>query len=326
MRLFHIEKQFANWRHAMIDNASENVNSIFEQPWWLDIVAKDKWKEITVVEGDVIVGRFPIIMNNGSIELPVLTQTCGIWIKEEEKKVGNEHLSYEAKIINSLLEQLPKYKNFKVAIDSKRSYFLPFIWKGYKVVPRVSYRICDLSNLEDTYKNFSKTVKKNIKSAQKKVVVSREADIDVLWNIMNKTFEAQGRKYPVPKDILEKIVTESENRECGCMLTAIDQQGNVHACSYFVYDKNVFYYLISGADPKYRSSGAQSLILWEAIQYAAEVSQVFDFEGSMIEGIETFFRRFGGEPVVYYEIQKQPLLREILEILKPKVKLLLGYK
>lgn len=310
----------------MHNKESDCANSIFEQPWWLDIVANEKWEEVVVMDNEEVVGRFPFCINNGHIEMPVLTQTCGIWVKKSDNKTGNEHLSQEKKIIDSLIDQLPKHKTFKIALDSSREYFLPYLWKGYKVTPRVSYRINNLENLEKIYGNFSKTVKKNIKSAQKKVVISNEANTEILLDIMDKTFAAQGRKYPVSKELVKKIVNECEKRKKGRMFTATDEEGNVHACSYFVYDENVFYYLISGSDAKFRSSGAQSLIIWEAIQYASEVSKVFDFEGSMIEGIETFFRRFGGEPVVYYEIQRQSMIQEILELFKPRIKKMLGYK
>lgn len=309
----------------MNNNISPYTNNLFEQPWWLDIVAQNKWREAVVKEEDEIVGRFPYYFHDGKIELPTLTQTCGMWIRNKEQSV-NDALSREKKIIEGLLEQLPDFKSFKVALDSSREYFLPFLWKGFRVSPRVSYRIKDLSNIDQVYADFSKTVKKNIKSAQKKVKVVTQSDVEVLLNIMDKTFAAQGRKYPISKDIVRNIVAECDKRGNGKMYTAIDEQGNVHACSYFVFDDEVFYYLIAGSDAQYRSSGAQTLILWEAIRYAAEKSKIFDFEGSMVEGIETFFRRFGGEPVVYYEIRKQGVFGEVYEALKPKIKNILGYK
>lgn len=309
----------------MGNKISPYTNNLFEQPWWLDIVAQNEWQEVIVKEGEEVVGRLPFYLHDGKIELPTLTQTCGIWIQNKEQAV-NDALSREKKIIDDVLEQLPKYKSFKVSFDTTRNYFLPFLWKGFRVSPRVSYRLNDLTDINQVYANFSKTVKKNVKSAQKKVKIVTDSDVEVLLEIMDKTFAVQGRKYPISKDIVRKIVVECDKRGNGKMYTAIDEQGNVHACSYFVYDERVFYYLIAGSDSEYRSSGAQTLILWEAIQYAAKVSKIFDFEGSMVEGIETFFRRFGGEPTVYYEVRKQGMFGEIFEILKPRIKKVLGYK
>jgi len=68
------------------------------------------------------------------------------------------------------------------------------------------------------------------------------------------------------------------------------------------------------------------LLIHESIKFASTVSRAFDFEGSMIEGIETFFRRFGCEPAVYYEISKKSFLGEVKDLLKPRIKRLIGYK
>lgn len=311
----------------MKNDESFYVNSIFEQPWWLNAVAENHWSEVFYKKNDEIVGRLPFCFYGGkTIAMPPLTQTCGCWIKPVVSTVGNEHLSYQKEILDGLMEQLPQHHSLKIHLDTNIQYFLPFIWKGYQVIPKVSYRITNLEDLESIYQNFSKTVKKNIKSATKKVRIKEETSLNVLMDMMEKTFAVQGRKYPISRNIIEKIILAAEEHASGKMYIAIDSEEHVHACSYFVFDENVFYYLISGADPNYRTSGAQTLILWRAIQEAAKYSKHFDFEGSMVEGIETFFRRFGGKPVIYYEISKQSVTNEIKDVLKPRVKRLLGYK
>lgn len=180
--------------------------------------------------------------------------------------------------------------------------------------------------MNEVYDNFDKTAKKNIRSAQKKIQIKDNLDVQVMINMLRITFKSQNRHNPLSEKLIFEIDKACKRYSAGKFLTAVDNDGNIHACSYFVYDKNVFYYLLGGSDPKYRTSGAQSLILWEAIQYASTVSKKFDFEGSMIEGIEKFFRQFGGSPTIYYQITKIPFVSEIFELLKPKIKKIIGYK
>ena len=71
-----------------------------------------------------------------------------------------------------------------------------------------------------------------------------------------------------------------------------------------VWDDYTAYYLIGGADPELRNSGASSLLLWEAIQFAAQVSRTFDFEGSMLKPVERFFRAFGAIQQPYMQVKK----------------------
>ena len=309
---------------------TEYANSVFEQPWWLDIVAKNSWREICLEENGQIKARLPYVYKKSAlgydIQMPKLTQTLGIWTANAGKDQGNKHLAEQKDIINQILNQLPRARNIRICLDTHCSYIIPYHWNGFTITPFCSYRINDLSDTDKVYANFAKVVKKNIKSARNKVIIHDEVDVDQLYGILEMTFKNQNRKYPISKQLIQEIVSECEKRNAGKMLSAIDENGNVHASPYFVYDKNVCYYLISGSNPEFRSSGAQTLILWEGIQFAAKVSKAFDFEGSMIEGIETFFRAFGGEFIINYEIKKLSVLGQFLDLLKPRIKKILGYK
>lgn len=312
-----------------MDDVTKYANNIFEQPWWLNTVAKNQWKDLTIVENNEIIARWPIVSKKKilyrSITMPQLTQTLGIWIKPGHN-AELDTLSRLKQIISELLNKIPSASYFKVRLDSSFKYFLPFHWRGYSIKPLVTYKISDLGNLDQVFSNFDKSTKRKIISAGKKLAIKEDLDIDVLINMVNLTYQAQNRKSPIPTDLIRSIDKACKKKGAGKMLAAVDDSGNVHACTYFVYDENIFYYLIPGSDPQYKSSNSQSLIIWEAIKIASQLSREFDFEGSMIEGIENFFRQFGGKPTVYYQISKMPLFSEVFEILKPRIKRLLGYK
>lgn len=74
---------------------------------------------------------------------------------------------------------------------------------------------------------------------------------------------------------------------------ATDSVGNTHAMNFYILDNKSVYYLMSGADPDLRSSGAQNKIHSEAIKHFYGKVKYFDFEGSMVENVESNFRKFG---------------------------------
>jgi hypothetical protein len=78
---------------------------------------------------------------------------------------------------------------------------------------------------------------------------------------------------------------------------------------YLVWDAESAYSLMSGNDPRLRSSGAISLLRWEAIKFAREVTRRFDFEGSMLEPVERFFRAFGGRQVRFARLARGATLK-----------------
>jgi hypothetical protein len=46
--------------------------------------------------------------------------------------------------------------------------------------------------------------------------------------------------------------------------------------------------------------------MWEAIKFASTVTESFDFEGSMIEPVERFFRAFGARQTSYHTVSHTP--------------------
>jgi hypothetical protein len=303
----------------------EFVNSVFEQPWWLDIVAPNAWKEILVEEEGEIIARWPIVIKGNSVIMPEMTQTLGFWLSEN-KFNSDLYFNERKRITNLLLEQLPQNKNINIRCDSKVDYFLPMHWKQFAISPCISYRINDLTDVDAIFNRFNNIVKKNLRYSSKRVIVKSIDDIEILLMLLDKTFSIQNRKNPFSKDLIRNIYSACKARNAGRLLYAIDKDGNIYSGVLSVYDKNVCYGLLGGTDPKYRSSGAHTLLLWEEIKFASTVSKSFDFEGSMIEGIEDYFRQFGGTPIVYYKIQKQNIALELFELLKPRIKSLIGYK
>ena len=309
-------------------NTTPYANSVFEQPWWLDIVAPGEWGEVTVKEGDETVARLPYVLQSGRIVMPTLTQTLGPWIKPEYRQFqpGNTQLSKQKELIAALLGQLPRHKSFHVTFDSANEYILPYRWLGYRYEPEFSYRLTDLCDTDALYAALNKTAKKNIKAARNKTTLVEQPTAKMLMDLLDKTFGAQGRKWRHDRYLARRSREKAVENGHGKLLGAQDGEGNLHSGAFLLYDEKVCYYLLGGSDSAFRSSGAQSLVLWESIRFASTVSKTFDFEGSNVEGIENFFRQFGGSRVINYSVIRQSLLADCMELAKPRVKRLIGYK
>lgn len=309
-------------------NTTSYANSVFEQPWWLDLVAPGEWGEVFVREEGEVVARMPYKLHKGKICMPTLTQTLGPWIHEKYRQYqpGNTQLSKQKEIIAQLLEQLPTHHSFLMTFDSSNDYILPYRWQGFRYEPTFSYRIGDLSNIEAVYANLNKTAKKNIKYAKNKTTLVEHPTAEMMMSLVEKSFEAQGRRLPGHLGQGRQLIESAIANQAGKLIIAQDPKGNLHSGAFLLYDEIGCYYLLGGSDAAYRSSGAQSLVLWESIQFAAANSKWFDFEGSNVEGIENFFRQFGGTRVTNYVVSKQPFGVELISLLKPRIKRLLGYK
>jgi len=128
------------------------------------------------------------------------------------------------------------------------------------------------------------------------------------FDMTRKTFGRQKMDVPYSDDIVERVDKACKERGCRKIWIAEDSEGRRHAGAYIVWDENSAYCLIGGGAPELRNSGATSLVIWTAIKHAATVTQKFNFEGSMIEPVERFFRGFGAWQIPYFNISKTPSL------------------
>jgi Acetyltransferase (GNAT) domain len=286
------------------------VNSVFEQPWWLDAVAPGSWSAAEVRRGADVVARLPYMrrraMGVEAIVQPPLTQTLGPWLAAGEGKYPRR-LEAEKRLLGSLIEQLPDVDLFRQCFTPALTNWLPFYWAGFEATVRYSYRIEDLLDLDRVRSDFQDHVRRAIRKARDTVEVRDDLPVDQLMALDVRTYARQGRRPPVPAAVVRRLDGACATRGARRILSAVDARGRTHAVLYVVWDDRTLYALINARDPELQAVGANTLLYWEAIRHAAEVSTVFDFEGSMIEPIEHFVRGFGGRQTPYFCVSKAGL-------------------
>ena len=212
-------------------------------------------------------------------------------------------------------------------LDSSNDYVLPFRWLGYRIEPTFSYRINGIENIESVREKYGKTVIKNIKAAKRRIVIDEDSkEYESLVELQDMTYKRQGRSNPIRGDFSIEVMKKASENGNGKLLIARDEEGIPHSAGFFLFDDRTCYYLLGGQNPEFKSDGSQNLLLDAAISFAGTVSQNFDFEGSMVEGIENFFRQFGGNQIVNYHVSKQRIIPDLYEVLKPRIKRIIGFK
>lgn len=313
----------------MNNKSIDQVNSIFEQPWWLDAVAPRQWDAAEIIKDGKIVARLPYVkmrrIGTKLLGMPAYTQTLGYWLDDTGAKNARKY-TRQKDLIAELIEKLPKGYSVNLDLDHTCEYLFPFKWNGYKLQTAYSYRLEDIHEIDQLWNGFADNIRREIKKAQKNVVIEDNHPIEDLIMMQKKTFERQGRTKRGNDELLKRLDEALVAHNARKLFCAVDSEKRIHAASYFVYDSNCCYYLIGGGDPELRTSGAASLLMWEGIKFASTVSKSFDFEGSMIEPVERFFRSFGGVPVPYWRVSKLNMVLSLADYIKPKVKKLIGWK
>jgi GNAT superfamily N-acetyltransferase len=139
------------------------------------------------------------------------------------------------------------------------------------------------------------------------------------------TLKKQGQDISYSFDLFKGIHDAAISHEAGRTWYATDDQGSLHAAIFVVYDSKSAYYLISSIDPDHRGSGAATLLVRDAITYVSQYTERFDFEGSMIRGVEESFRKFGAIQMPYFSITRNNLPRIVRVFAsRPKIRNIVG--
>lgn len=284
---------------------------IYSRDWWLDIVCgADKW-DVLLAEGkNGIQAAMPFYRRHPKvISMPPYTQTMGPWFApiSDDTKYASLLADKQALSISftDRLKDIPYFlQNFHYSVTD----WLPFYWAGYQQTTRYTYLLPDISDTEQLWKGMSVHLRRNIVKAKDKfrITIKRGITIDEFLSVCSKTFKRQAQKIPHP-EVLRKLIEASRQHGQGELWGGYDEEGKLHAVAFVVWQENAACYLAGGGDPLLRHSGAHSLVLWECIQQMSAITRQFDFEGSMIPGVERFFREFGAIQTPYFTISKGKL-------------------
>ena len=325
-------------KHLFLQHADRVDLPVFLQPWWLDIVYQEQWQAATVVKGHSLKAVWPYSVHtsaNGlkTVKMPKLTQFQGFWLERGTGKYSKE-LGKQKEYISKLYEKLPPIDQFSQYLMPGQTNWLPLKWLGFSQTSRYTYQV-DTSNLDECWKEVLDKTRAEIRKAEKnQIQVEEVAGHEELLSLHKMTFERQGKSYPYSEDLFSRIVSEARKLGKGKVLIAhATGDGKPHAGVFLLEDRGTVYYLIGGGNPELRNSGATSLLIWKAIQYAHSQGKLFDFEGSMIEPIERFFRSFGAKQRQYHAIQYKSTRYQAFEeksiakaFVKKKLKSFLGRK
>lgn len=282
---------------------------IFHKDWWLDAVYGAKNWDVILSENknNEIIAALPYCVKKlffSYIKQPRQTPQLGIWIIYPKNQKYLKRLEYEEEIFTDLMNRLPKADYFVMPFQYNITNWLPFYWQGYKQTTCYSYVIEDISNLDLVFSNFDSSKKRNIRKAENNITIKFDLSYHDFYENHQLTLSKQNAVISYSKEFFQNIYEACYARNAGKTIYAIDENGKLHGALFIVWDENSAYHLIYTLDPDYRNSGASSLLVKEAIKYVHGKTKQYDFEGSMIAGVEHSYRRFGTVQKPYFVISK----------------------
>ncbi|MDX2247081.1 MAG: GNAT family N-acetyltransferase [Bacteroidia bacterium] len=274
------------------------------------------WKAVIVSQNDQWIAVMPFCLNHKwryrYMPQPMFAQYWGICFSASDPLPPRKDLTRKADIIAEILKHIQPFhlvvQNFSPAFD----YPLPFHWAGFELRTRFTYHLDIKEELTSTWQNLSPNIRRNINKAEREGLNLKEQQDGKELEKLFRISRTQGHNivgnneenYQKILMICEYLVLSNQ----GKILTVCTSEGKIIAAAVFAFFGEKTLYLMGVYHPEYAASGAGALLMWEGIKQAKEKNHlIFDFEGSMIEGVEQFFRKFGAIPVPYLQIYKNRL-------------------
>ncbi len=301
------ENEWEMWDEWLVKQPSSTP---FSTSWWLKTVCdifggfprifvmRDNKEEIIGGVGlrEIrIIGKHIISPSNLSLYMPIIL-SGGLDFRDIVDVSGQL-----GTFLKSKFDIIRSIRNTKELYDVRG-----FQWLGYDI--KVSYTaISDLKNLD--INAIDRSQKKQIKKAEREELNTRPCDnIDVMWDIWNKTFKRQNISSSVSLSELKYLYQKIKDRNSGqgfVTFTKNEEPVSFRVCIW--NNSNIAYDWIAGTDPSYFSIGASSFNVWTTLQYLkSQEFSVFDWCGANIQSIANFKLSFGAKLVPYFEIQCVP--------------------
>lgn len=304
--------------------------TIFHKRWWLQICGRDEGINANKVdiygayENGKLIAALPIPFKNKFFNTwiinPKLTPYMGTIYRENALKKECTKNSF-IKTVNAGFAKILKNRGtcLSYTFNLNNVDMMPFIWNNFDVNVYYTYML-ELGDLEKIWENMDRKRRNDIKKFSRNAYSISYGDVDAFIDLNIKTMKRQ-RHAQIPGDLLKNVYRECKQRGCAEVFMLYSDNKPL-ASIFLVWDNKRAYYIAGGIDNN--SYGGMSFLLWEIFKFMKEKLALneFDFEGSMVPGIEFYFRNFGGRLKPYYGLRDKRLdiildLKECIMAIKP---------
>ncbi|MBK9283703.1 MAG: GNAT family N-acetyltransferase [Sphingobacteriaceae bacterium] len=302
---------------SLFSEKAESEVGVFASLKWLSVYGNQLRLIGIYKDENQLIGGFYFVkikkFGFNFIKLPPYTPHCALFFNSTAKNSASLQ-NFSKEIMQEICNYLDKEKSALsiLAFPYKIKDLQHFIWNNYKVIPNYTYLIDLKKPFEDIKANFDSKHRNAISKAIKdgvEVKCNSENPEFIFSFLKNSLLQAGANVY---ESELRSILTQFSNENNSFTFIAYHNQ-SVVGMLHCIYDKNVCYYLLGGVAKEAGVQGVNHLLVQNALAKAIALNcSIFDFEGSMLKGVEKFFRGFGPELVPYYTVNKASLFIELI--------------
>lgn len=280
--------------------------SIFSTASYLKANNRDFQIKVIEEKGEILAGVVLAKDQLRGFGNPLFTKYLGPLLAPCPKDMKPQnHMRRSVELLSTLAEDSANHKTFDYTFHPELLNWLPYYWQGFQCTVRYTYRFDTSLGLEALSARLQSRLRTLIRKSEKSGVVIDEnvSPID-FFEIGQRSFQRQGGGAPYSLSWLKNLHEQLTPREEIALLGARDKDGMLLAVVGLLMDNRYSYLLLNGYDHHSSGAMANSFLVWKAIEFTQAKGLNFDFEGSMLPGVEGFYRKFGADLTPYYRVWK----------------------
>jgi hypothetical protein len=285
---------------------------VFSQSWWLDVVCPGQWDVVLIEKNNKIIATIPYYKTKiknifTHVGMPLLTQKLGPYIIYDANKITEDkRINYEHEIYGEIIHRIPRCDEFVVNFDQKYKNWLPFYWNGFKQTTRYTYILNNIKDHNCIVQKYAKSKKQPIQKAKEKSRLRFKCNLskDAFYAYFTDVIHERNEKVGFSEELFFRLYDAVYAHQAGSVFYCEDEGKNIHAINMIVWDMECAYYLLAMRKKEYNTSGGTEFLVDETIKYVSQFVNHFDFEGSMIKGVEASYRYYGAHQTEYYQISR----------------------
>lgn len=294
--------------------------TVFHHSWWLAITATSFRILVVRDEAGSLVGGLPLPAKSvGGLRLlhaPPLTPYLGPIFDLS----AGDGICAQLHLMRSHGEALARgvgsFDSFRYIAGADAPDLQGFLWAGFNASLAYTFRFSSKQSVSEISKGITRThTQKLAKAKRLNLHVVRNAPMGALLELNKMAFERKGIAPPYQSAMALRLWETAHARGQANLYVAKTENDQPVAALLTVHDARTTYQIISGFNPAFPDIPGQNCILWAAVQDAIEAGRNYDFEGSGLPGVETFYRRWGCAAVPVWRIEKTGGLRGALAYL-----------
>lgn len=216
------------------------------------------------------------------VDMPLLVHALGPIVAPQFAGANFPKSLKEFSILSDLIAQLPKASHTSFRLHRGSTNTLAFEAAGFstncsftiEIPPAIAPLLW--SQMRDKTRNV-------VRRAQECLTVSVVTEVDLFLDFYEHNLQSRDRKNVYQHDICSRLLKECIKRNTGRIIAAKDRYGQMQAAVFTAWDVETEYYFMATRCPQ-SMNGANSLLIWEALQHASSQGLTFDMDGLHVVG------------------------------------------